>query len=661
MMYFSCLHVKGLIFGFPNSIFVVSVLQLVIYKTFPIVEPKSFVMKKFLLLTLALCLGFGLFAQRVVVPQRLQDIGMQSKTATAETYNLTKIVNPSVDAGMAIDEAVMGTTTYDLQSNTCPQNRIYYFPDGTIGGVWTRGMNPSAFDDRGTGYNFFDGQDWGPDPSSRIEGERTGWPSYAPWGENGEVAIAHSGGAAGLVLSARSQKGEGDWNYSYLVGPEGNPDLLWPRMVTAGENHEVIHVFGLTPPEANGGNLHEGMDGALLYSRSVDGGATWEIENLLPDGMTAAEYTGFSGDTYVWAEPQGDELAFLVSDNWVDMFLMRSSDGGDTWTKTVIWEHPYPLFNDEPTDTFYCPDGATHAAFDNEGMLHVVFGVNRAHSDGSGTFWFPFVDGVAYWNESMPPFESDNFKTTLHPDSLFESGHLIGWSQDVDNNGSLDFLEGGSEVLGTYYMSLSSMPQLTIGANNKMALLFSSVTEGFDNGEQQYRHIWARAAADGVNWADFHDLTSDIIHIFDESIQPSVAANNDENFYFLFQADEEPGLAVRGDEDDYTENRITFMKVPFADVVGVNEAVSVMQFTVSQNYPNPFTDVTNIQLELRQSAQVRMEVMDLTGRIVQQIDYATMNAGRHLIQLQRENMNPGVYFYTLQVDQQQYTRKLIVQ
>ena len=120
-------------------------------------------------------------------------------------------------------------------------NRIYTYPDGSIGVVWTRGIDGAPnFPDRGTGYNFFDGSTgtWDDMPTERVEDERTGWPSYAPLGENGEIIVAHL--AAGLKISTREQKGTGNWNYQTLNGPT---DLTWPRMITAGENHNTIHLI----------------------------------------------------------------------------------------------------------------------------------------------------------------------------------------------------------------------------------------------------------------------------------------------------------------------------------------------------------------------------------------------------------------------------------
>ncbi len=41
------------------------------------------------------------------------------------------------------------------------QQRIYAYPDGTIGTIWMMAFETSCWIDRGTGYNYFDGNEWG--------------------------------------------------------------------------------------------------------------------------------------------------------------------------------------------------------------------------------------------------------------------------------------------------------------------------------------------------------------------------------------------------------------------------------------------------------------------------------------------------------------------
>ena len=468
---------------------------------------------------------------------------------------------------------LIGETLYDLQSNAGMQNRIYKYPDGTIGATFTFGMIEPTFPDRRTGYNYFDGSSWNPIPVQGIESDRTGWSSYAPWGTDGEIVVAHYSGAAtdGLVISSRSDKGTGDWTEIDFYGPASSAGYLWPRATTGGTDHSDLHVIALTMPEANGGTIYQGMDGALLYSRSADGGQTWDFENVLLDGINSGYYVGFSGDTYEIAT-QGNNVAFLVGDEWTDLVLLKSTNNGSSWTKTIVWEHPYPFFDpDNPTvtDTFYCVDGAHSLAFDNSGKIHIAFGINRASNDGTASYWFPAVGGIGYWNEDMPTFSNNLNALSPYGDpgsELIQDYNFIGWSQDINGNGQLDILDDW----GTYYLGFSSMPQLLIDEMNNVFLVYSSVTETYDNGTQNYRHLWARGSNDnGLTWGDFIDLNSDLIYIFSECVFPSLSPTSDDYLHFIFQKDDEPGMAVKGDEDPYIDNYIEYLNILKTDIIDI--------------------------------------------------------------------------------------------
>ena len=65
-----------------------------------------------------------------------------------------------------------------------------------------------------------------------------GWPSVAPWGENGEIVASHGseGTQLGIYISSRPTKGTGDWTSHVFEDPNGQ--ALFPRMITSGENNE---------------------------------------------------------------------------------------------------------------------------------------------------------------------------------------------------------------------------------------------------------------------------------------------------------------------------------------------------------------------------------------------------------------------------------------
>ncbi|MFU8843550.1 MAG: hypothetical protein ACNA7V_07065 [Bacteroidales bacterium] len=299
-------------------------------------------MKKLILVALSLTLFSFVFSQtRPVVSESLREIAVRKGYQAPAVEGFTKApVVPGNKNTVVIEEDIIGSTRYDLQTNTSIQNRIHVYDDGTIGATWTFGLNDPAFADRGTGYNYFDGNNWAPEPTARIESIRTGWPSYTAYGEGGELVVSHDFGPGRLMLSKRNQKGTGTWTESFLNGP--GVQISWPRAMTSGINNSVIQVLAITWPTPNGGPVYQGLDGAVLYSRSSDGGLTWNPENSILPGITSSEYAGFSADDYEWAT-QGNNIAFLLGDTWFDFILMKSADGGDTWSKTIIWEHPYPF------------------------------------------------------------------------------------------------------------------------------------------------------------------------------------------------------------------------------------------------------------------------------------------------------------------------------
>jgi len=551
-------------------------------------------MKKILLLSLILSLGLFGFSQnrRVTFSKSLQNYSVKTMkvsddnatTAAANVQNEVK--NKPAKSGKSIDEEEIGQTIYDLQSNECtPYGRFFYYEDGTMGAVWTKGSG--TYTDRGTGYNFFNGTTWAAEPTARIESVKTGWPSYAPLGVSGEIVAAHTS-ASGLAINKRTTKGTGTWSQTIFPGPTGHVDIAWPRMVTSGENHNTVNMIAITMPVANGGTTYQGLDGALVYSRSTDGGATWEKNNVILDGLTSADYYGFAGDSYSWVEPQGDNLAFIAGGTRHDLVVMKSTDGGDTWQKTVVWEHPYPHWNGtSTTDTFYCPDGSAHGVFDNNGVLHIAFGINRAIGTGSASSWFPFVDGIAYWNENLPTWTGGTQHEQGHcldPNTLEEQGSLIGWMQDVNGNGQLDLVGTAITSLGNYELSPSSMPQLAVDANNMLYMMYSGVTETFDNGTQQYRHIWGRGSSDGgQTWGNFVDFTGDVLHAYDECVFPVIAAKTDANVHIIYQGDNEPGLSVRGDLDPAGDNYIRHL-YPSKDEFGLTPPIG---FTVDGTITYP--------------------------------------------------------------------------
>ena len=183
------------------------------------------------------------------------------------------------------------------------------------------------------------------------------------------------------------------------------------------------------------------MKTPIIYSRSTDAGTTWS-HNILPGMDFASGQRSYSADIYAWASPKNGTLAFVVGNMWQDVYMMKSTNGGDSWTKTIIFEHPSPFTFDTgvPMDTAYVCDGLLAAEIDNNGKIHVAFGTTRVlvEDPAAETFsWFPFVSYLAYWNETMSPIIELDIDVV--PDV-----NIIGFLMDLDNDGNL-FADFGND------------------------------------------------------------------------------------------------------------------------------------------------------------------------------------------------------------------------
>jgi hypothetical protein len=79
-----------------------------------------------------------------------------------------------------------------------------------------------------------------------------------------------------------------------------------------------------------------------------------------------------------------------------------------------------------------------------------------------------------------------------------------------------------------------------------------------------------------------------------------------------------------------------------------------------QNYPNPISDFTTIKYELRNASDVSFEVADVTGKKVISLYEGKKAEGIHNIELNTNNLNAGVYFYSVIVNGNRLTKKMTI-
>ena len=685
-------------------------------------------MKKVLLLSLGLVMGLGAFAQQAVVKSLPAPVkaSIEKKAlgtdAVEGTVNFVTRGTQSVvtNEGAAYLEAETMYTTCDLQSNSFIANRMYQLKDGSVAVSATMSLEEfdESFPDRGTGYNFAKGgmmDSWGDVPGARIEDLRTGWPSIAPYGAEGEILVSH-GHENGLCYYIREKAGEGEWDGPHAIPSptkaeftdlEEDLQLSWPRIATTGENNDVVHILAAGQGDVNV---------AHFYVRSTDL-ENWEVkyapvqEQGLHLFKIGEAYSSYAGDDYA-ISTNGDRIAVVYCSGWsTNVYCYESSDAGLTWESRLVWESPIHGLDwttDEASLVTKCY-GPVHAAvaIGQDGVSHVALSVglfeHATLEESYGIYSGMMTDGIAYWNDTTAygfVIEGNDtiYNTTpnqlLSPqdDSLKHALRL--WWDDVENPGYIvmdltNFCawmpphveEGfgafdmtyqytgsvaGSGQAGDYAtkFGLSAYPALAVDPAGNLAITWSSpdLNRELYAGLYYMRTIFAKyKPADVPYWFQVNNhgttLYEDFVHMGDEATNitgVSVSVNENE-FWFSCLSDDTPGFHSGNNvsQSNISNGIINVFKYTPAETlaIGENEAIDV----VYSIFPNPASEFINISSSMDANATVTFT--NIAGQTVKVVNH-NLTTGDNTIAI--NDLTSGVYFCTVTANGYSHTSKVVV-
>ena len=92
-------------------------------------------------------------------------------------------------------------------------------------------------------------------------------------------------------------------------------------------------------------------------------------------------------------------------------------------------------------------------------------------------------------------------------------------------------------------------------------------------------------------------------------------------------------------------------KRPLSEFTGVSKEVKELpqDYSLYQNYPNPFNPATTISYRLKDKGFVKLNVYDITGKLIKALVNQTKDPGYYETQFNATGLASGVYFYRLEV------------
>ncbi len=382
---------------------------------------------------------------------------------------------------------------------------------------------------------------------------------------------------------------------------------------------------------------------------------------------------------------------------------------GDTTSHVVIgiddsgvyWDHPDLAAN----IWINAPEDINHNGVYDSGDI------NGIDDDGNG-----YVDDVIGWdfgNNDNNPIEDFPFHGTIVAGCASEvtdnaiGGAGIGFSARlmcVKATNSSGMMVGayqaltyaadnGAQVINCSWGSSSSggYPQGIIDALCEEGVLIVAAA-GNGNGPDTlfpagYEHVLAVTATDntdhlspGAGYGDWVDVAAPGVGIYSAwdhssyiigdgtSLASPIAAGMAalmKTWLPYYDCDQLDSL-IRLSADSIGElnpdwpQAIRINAVNWLNLVGIDESLLPGNFTLAQNFPNPFNAQTTISYNLPKAADVTLDIFDILGRRVETLIKGHEMPGVHSISWDAKDFPSGIYFYKIKAGEFKGIRKCIL-
>ena len=578
----------------------------------------------------------------------------------------------------------IGVTSYDLQTNASIGRRVQLHSDGTVTAVWTTASGIDPFPDRGTGLNYFDGTDWRSTVSNRLEpatgaDNRTGWPNIAVINDGtereivmGHVALSDFGG---FRVTTNTGIGSEAWTTAGSNVLTGSPQIpgrpIWGRMATDGGM--VVHVIANYADSAADQPFttkRAGVRDPLTYSRSEDGGKTWVVDKMILPGYDSTLTFEGGGDQYA-IDVKGDVVAILAGGLSESIVLWKSTDAGQNFTKIDVQPFPFAPYNADKIIGTDVPsnDGSVDVLIDNNDNVHCFWGyteVTQRDLSRDSSVFNPSANKLMHWDEVNGTVDSIAAMWDRNNDGTLElEPGTARFTTTFDGNGN----PVGAARTGS--TTLTTMPSAAIDAAGNIYCVYSAPVEfAATDDRENYRDVYVTYSTDGgATWNGPQNLTDNPVK---EDVFACAAKQADNFLHIIFQRDEFPGTVLQNN-DPAGSNDILYGAIPtseiLADNIGPGRGVGIdpvsndiaKVFVVSQNYPNPFSNETNVTLYLNQPGTLNLQITNSLGQVVKTTDYDNLQHGTHTLVIDGSDLTPGIYFYTLTINGYAVTKRMQVQ
>jgi hypothetical protein len=466
----------------------------------------------------------------------------------------------------------------------------------------------------------------------------------------------------GFIVAGYTTSSSAGGTDAYLIRTNSTLDTLWTR--TYGDS---TYEYGYSVDETQDGGF------ILAGQKNYSGGVEPDIFLVRTDSLGNTLWTKTYGDTLadvaysVRELPDGSFIVAANKDNSIsgiyDVYLMKLNAAGDTvWTKT---------YGDSLTDF------ARSLEVTSDGGFIIV---GQTYSFGAGEYDIYLIrtdsSGDTLWSQA---FGYSSSEIGMSVKEVQNDVYIIGGYTNSIGSGSTDFyllkpkLWGPSPLSAVASDNINPVPG--IDDDDYVLITFNEPTNkpvidalNIDNVLQlDNGHSWIDGFG-GIGSALWNPLGDGLLITLSITVSPPTIAVGD-----MISPD---GVTIQDTLGNPTTNSIiitgSFNPVGVEEEENSDFGMWNAEFRLNQNNPNPFYSSTLISYTLpgirvqrpgvsgQNNIPVRLEVYDITGRLVETLVDKGQEPGIYQVEWDGKDHSSGVYFYRLQAGDFISTKRLIL-
>ena len=421
--------------------------------------------------------------------------------------------------------------------------------------------------------------------------------------------------------------------FAYHQGGIGDHTYIF-KTTDGGQNWAIVFeqtggtVVDIRMFNADNGFMYTSPLNTLwgFYS-TYDGGSTWvQISQFVEQGVV--EY-GHYNSTYL----TGNKIFFGSNTG----YIYHSTDGGNSWTTISISQtNSYAIWFNDPSDGLSGGDNAIEMTTDggsNWSVLSNLTGLDSisAITGFNDNWWVANQNNIYYsednWGSWSIQYSAPSGKYTHM--SKARSGNLI---IAVRDNGGVSAYLAPVPVELTLFTAKAD--------DNNVILNWRTASENNNRG-----FVVQRAEIGDQRSGGWEEI----------GFVEGKGTTSEENFYSYNDRNLEKGFySYRLVQIDYDGSRTEAGSVD----VEVNPYPS--EYSLKQNFPNPFNPTTTIEYSIPEAGFVTIKIFSSTGEEIKRLVNDYISAGSYSVNFNASELPSGIYFCRMESGEHTVVKKMMM-